>query len=146
MKLLKISICRRTKSGNKHILGVFENDNNYDEFITQGAKKYAYVDSLDKKIHITVAGVPKKGAKALKSLADFKDNFIFDYQDTGKNLLCYNDNMQEIEITDYQGNKITSNEKFGITFVPTTYELGKSQEYCELLSDESSARAIFKEG
>lgn len=29
-------------------------------FITQGAKKYAYIDSDDKKIHITVSGVPKR--------------------------------------------------------------------------------------
>ena len=128
-----------------HPLGVFENDNNYDEFITQGAKKYAYVDSSDKKIHITVAGVPKKGARALKSLEDFRDNFVFDYEYTNKNLIVYNDCMKEITITDYQGNEFTSNEQFGSTFIPTTYELGKSQEYCELLSDESSARAIYKE-
>lgn len=135
----------KDKKGIMHPLGVFENDNNYDEFITQGAKKYAYVDSCDKQIHITVAGVPKKGAKALKSLEDFRDNFVFDYEYTGKNLIVYNDCMQKIEITDYQGNKFTSNEQFGSTFIPTTYELGKSQEYCELLSDESSARAIYKE-
>ena len=53
--------------------------------------------------------------------------------------------MQEITITDYQENVYTSSERFGATFIPTTYELGKSQEYCELLSDESSARAIYKE-
>ena len=135
----------KDKKGIMHPLGVFENDNNYDEFITQGAKKYAYVDSCDKQIHITVAGVPKKGAKALKSLEDFRDNFVFDYKYTGKNLIVYNDCMQKIEITDYQGNIFTSNEQFGSTFIPTTYELGKSQEYCELLSDESSARAIYKE-
>lgn len=145
LKIDKNKFMPKDKKGIMHPLGVFENDNNYDEFITQGAKKYAYVDSEDKKIHITVAGVPKKGAKALKSLEDFRDNFIFDYEYTNKNLIVYNDYMQEITITDYQGNTFTSHEKFGSTFVPTTYELGKSQEYCELLSDESSARAIYKE-
>lgn len=135
----------KDKKGISHPLGVFENDNNYDEFITQGAKKYAYVDSSDKQIHITVAGVPKKGAKALKSLEDFRDNFIFDYEYTGKNLIVYNDYMQDITITDYQGNVFLSHERYGSTFIPTTYELGKSQEYCELLSDESSARAIYEE-
>jgi hypothetical protein len=40
------------------MLGVFDHDEHYDEFITQGAKKYAY--KIDGKIGITVAGVPKK--------------------------------------------------------------------------------------
>ena len=30
------------KDGKRHILGIFEKDAFYDEFITQGAKKYAY--------------------------------------------------------------------------------------------------------
>lgn len=52
--------------GVEHCIGLFENETKkdckytYDEFITQGAKKYAYVDSEDKEIHITVSGVPKK--------------------------------------------------------------------------------------
>ena len=52
--------------GNKHLLGLFEYEttskedksHTYQEFITQGAKKYAYKD-MDGGIHITVAGVPK---------------------------------------------------------------------------------------
>ena len=74
----------KDKKGKKHLLGVFDNDGNYEKFITQGAKKYAYIDSADKEIHITVSGVPKKGAKALKKLEDFKDNFVFRYEDTRK--------------------------------------------------------------
>ena len=31
------------KKGKPHLLGVFDNDGNYDKFITQGAKKYAYI-------------------------------------------------------------------------------------------------------
>ena len=49
--------------GNSHLIGLFEEDGNYDKFITQGAKKYAYIDSEDKKIHITVSGIPKKRCK-----------------------------------------------------------------------------------
>lgn len=63
--------------GEKRILGVFDNDGNYDEFITQGAKKYAYTKWIKKEklkkdancleikgdkakvLEITVAGVPK---------------------------------------------------------------------------------------
>ena len=59
--------------GNKHLLGLFEKDAHYKEFITQGAKKYAY--KVDDKIKITVAGVPKKGSKALKDL-NYGNSFI----------------------------------------------------------------------
>lgn len=137
--------------GISHMLGLFENETakgckyTYDAFITQGAKKYAYIDASDKQIHITVSGVPKKGAKALKKLEDFKDDFVFNYEDTGKNLLIYNDEMEEFELEDYQGNKEKLNPKYGCTIVPTTYVLGKSEEYADLISDESSKRAIFKE-
>ena len=149
--------------GESHMLGLFEHDAHYEEFITQGAKKYAYTkwipkekakkdsniieekDGKVKVIEITVSGVPKKGAKALKKLEDFKDDFIFRFEDTGKNLLIYNDEMEEFELTDYQGNKEILKNKYGCVLVPTTYELGKSEEYADLISDESSKRAIFKE-
>ena len=145
------------------MLGLFEHDAHYEEFITQGAKKYAYtkwipkekakkdsniIDEKDGKvkvIEITVSGVPKKGAKALKKLEDFKDDFIFKFEDTGKNLLIYNDEMEEFELIDYQGNKEVLKNRYGCVLVPTTYELGKSEEYADLISDESSKRSIFKE-
>ena len=61
----------KDKKGKEHLLGVFDNDGNYDKFITQGAKKYAYIDSEDKQIHITVSGVPKKRSKSLKKIRRF---------------------------------------------------------------------------
>lgn len=118
----------------------------YLKFITQGAKKYAYIDSDDKQIHITVSGVPKKGSNGLKRLEDFKDDFVFRFEDTGKLMMMYNDNQQEFYLKDYQGNIEKVNSKFGCALIPTTYELGKSQEYMELISNESSTRARFKEG
>ena len=57
----------KDNKGKNHMLGLFELDEHYDEFITQGAKKYAYKQNGE--IHITVAGVPKsrfKGSKRLK--------------------------------------------------------------------------------
>ena len=87
----------------------------------------------------------KVGARGLKSLKEFKDNFVFQNKYTNKNLLIYNDEMEEFEIKDYKGKKYKSKEKYGCCLVPTTYELGKSEEYAYLLSDDSSARAIFEE-
>lgn len=69
-------------------LGVAEPDGSYDEFITQGAKRYAVKQG--KKIKITVAGIPKKsGAACLRSLDDFREGFIFYGQGTGKTTHTY---------------------------------------------------------
>lgn len=63
--------------GNEHLIGLFENESEkgqeftYDEFITQGAKKYAYISSSDKQIHITVSGVPKKRCVWTKEVRRF---------------------------------------------------------------------------
>ena len=70
---------------------------------------------------------------------------MFSHEDTGKNLLIYNDEMEEFELEDYQGHKELLKNKYGCVCVPTTYVLGKSQEYAQLISDESSARAIYNE-
>lgn len=115
----------------------------YDRFITQGAKKYAF--EIDGKISITVSGVPKKGAIGLKKLEDFKDDFVFEHKYTGKNLLIYNEEQKPFEFTDVDGNVGVLKDKFGSCIVPTTYVLGRSEDYVNLLTDESSMRAKFKE-
>lgn len=53
--------------------------------------------------------------------------------------------MKEFNLEDYQGNITKVNDQYGCSLIPTTYELGKSEEYSYLISDESSKRAIFKE-
>ena len=135
--------------GKKHMLGLFESETKgdnqftYQELITQGAKKYAY--KQEDKIHITVAGVPKSGAKELKRLEDFKDDLVFNFENTNKNLLVYVDNQLEIEMEDYQGNTYLVKDKSGCSLIPTTYVLGKSLDYCTLLEESSSHRARYKE-
>ena len=149
----------KDSKGKEHMLGLFELEKedyqqySYKEFITQGAKKYAVLESvLDKdtkeikdEIKITVAGVPKSGAKSLKDLKEFKDGFIFRYKDTGKNLLFYVDNQEEFELTDYLGNTYKVTDKSGCCILPNSYTLGKALDYCYLLSDDSSKRSIYKE-
>lgn len=84
---LKIDINKfkpKDTKGIEHCLGLFDNDGEYEEFITQGAKKYAYTkwkkldkvkdkDNVIKKenkkslvLEITVAGVPKSRCKRIK--------------------------------------------------------------------------------
>ena len=149
--------------GERHTLGVFDNDGNYEEFITQGAKKYAYTKWIDKKklkddmnvqevkgykvkvLEITVAGVPKTGALGLKNLSEFKDDFVFDFKYTNKNLLMYCENQEKCCIIDYKGKEYQVTDKTGCCIVPTTYVLGKALEYADLISDSSSKRAKYKE-
>lgn len=131
--------------GKEHCLGLFDNDGEYKEFITLGAKKYAYKDKKDNKIHITVSGIPKSGSKALKSLKDFKSDFVFSYKDTNKNMIAYLDEMTSFNLEDYKGKKLEVKDKYGCCLLPTTYTLGISQEYFDLLTSESSSRAIFRE-
>ena len=131
--------------GKERMLGLFDDDGHYKEFITQGAKKYAY-KTEDDSIHITVSGVPKSGAKALKGdLNNFRNDLVFEFKDTKKNLLIYTDEQEPVEIEDYLGNKEIVNDVSGCCILPTTYILGKSQEYEHLLSDESAKRAIYNE-
>ena len=159
---LHIDISRyspKDKKGKEHMLGLFElekedyQEHSYKEFITQGAKKYAVKEVirdketglLSDKIKITVAGVPKSGAKALKNLKEFKDGFIFRYEDTNKQLLVYIDDQEPFDLTDYQGNKMTVTDKSGCCMLPNSYTLGKSLDYAHLISDDSSKRSIYKE-
>ena len=145
------------------MLGVFDFDGHYEEFITQGAKKYAYTkyisnDKIKKEtnvikkgkekslvLEITVAGVPKQGAKAMKSLEDFEDGLVFDHSITNKNMVAYVDNQPEINLTDYLGKKKKVFELSGACILPVTYTLGKSEEYLELIEDNSSKRERYKE-
>lgn len=139
----------KDKKGVPHLLGIFESETEgdskytYSAFITQGAKKYAV--EQNGKIKITIAGVPKKGAKALKTLDDFRDDLIFQYEDTGKNILMYVDAQDSFELTDYKGKKWVVRDRSGCCLLPTTYVLGKSEEYANLITDNSSHRSIYKE-
>ena len=152
--LLKIPIEKfqpKDIKGERHLLGVFDcetkkgDKHTYKKFITQGAKKYATED-FDENINITVAGVPKKnGAKALKKIEDFKDNFEFKSSITGKQTLIYLDEQEESDIIDCEGNIYHNTDKTGCAMIPCSYILGKALDYADLISDESSKRAIFKE-
>lgn len=153
----------KDKDGETHMLGLFDFEGTYVEFITQGAKKYATTkwiknskvkedanvlevkDDKSLVLEITVSGIPKKGARSLKSLEDFKDDHVFEYKDTGKNMVLYNDEMIDFDMVDFQGHMEHLTNRFGSTILPTTYVLGKALEYAELLTDESSKRAIYRE-
>lgn len=126
------------KHGVEHYMGVYEDDGQYDRFITLGAKKYAYEDS--KGVHITVSGVSKKlGAEELTKaggLEAFKPGFVF--QNSGKTESLYNDENGKIVNVDGHLLKLTRNVV--IRDVPYTLQL--SGDYSELI--ETSANLLNK--
>ena len=158
--------------GVKHPLGVFDDDGHYSKFITQGAKKYCYEvvkekskikdledykkknkmyisyedEEIIKELHITVSGVPKCGVTCLNgNIENFRDDLVFDHKATNKNILMYCEEQQSIELVDYNGISDIVTDKSGCCILPTTYVLGKSEEYMHLLSMDSSRRAKFVE-
>ena len=58
--------------------------------------------------------------------------------------MIYTENQLPKYIEDYQGNIDIISDRTGCCIVPTTYVLGKSDDYADLL-DDSSERAIFDE-
>lgn len=130
--------------GEMHYMGVYEQEEEYRTFVTLGAKKYAYTYA-DGKTYVTVAGVNKrKGGSELDmygGLTAFKDGFIFYI--AGGNELIYNDNPDVTEYTSDNGYtySITRN----VTIKPSTYQLGLTTEYAQLIQRlNTSAEKLWR--
>ena len=121
--------------GTTHYLGIFEPDGKYEKFITQGAKRYAYI--TNGKLKVTVSGVTKKineqtgkpfASEELKDIENFKVGMI--WKDAGGTRAIYNDN-DNFDI-DVEGKTLHISKN--VVIVPTTYELTYSKDYDELLN------------
>ena len=130
------------QKGKPHPLGVFEYEEHYDKFITQGAKKYCV--EKDGKLDITVSGVPKSGSQCLHSIDEFRDDLVFTFDKTNKHTIVYNDDQKSIDIIDMNGVKYTCKDKTSCVLLPAEYTLGKAYEYTQLLTDNSTKRSKFK--
>lgn len=153
----------KDKNGNRHMLGLFELDDFYLEFKTLGAKKYCYTKEVknekikatynvikkgkekSKVLGITVSGVPKKGSKCLNLIEDFKEKLVFESEITNKKMLLYNDEQPVFMLTDYTGKTAKISEKHGVCMLPATYTLDISENYADLIYNDTSKRAIYKE-
>lgn len=112
-------------------MGQAEHDAFYKEFMTLGAKKYAYVDEKDQ-FHITVSGIPKKeGAEAIGNLENFS-RLGYTYTNIGKNKVIYND-VDDIFIMQLDLEKFSCGSN--IALVPGEYTMGISKTYFECLCD-----------
>lgn len=121
--------------GREWWLGVAETDGDndlYSEFVTVGAKRYCGRKKEDNKLHITVAGVPKKGAECLNNdIKNFKKGFIFSGNQTGK--LTHEYVYSEIHM-DSDGNEIGDS----INLMPCDYLLDDVfiKEWKTLISED----------
>ena len=117
-------------NGTRYYMGIYEHENKVPiaKFKTLGAKKYVYED--EKGLHVTISGVSKKlGAKELGSIDNFVPGFIF--KDAGGLTLYYNDAEQGIHQITVDGCTMTTASNIGM--VDSTYEIGITQEYAELI-------------
>lgn len=133
--------CDRTdkKDGKEVItrfyLGTWDNDGEYIRFKTLGSKKYCY-EKLDKKgkikFEITVSGMSKKkGAIQVGSIENF--NIGQQWGDVGRSISWYND--EQIHRITINGDTFTTASNIGI--LDTTYELGVTNEYWDIISENN---------
>ena len=125
-------------NGNRHYIGLFEDDGHYTEFITQGAKRYAY--RVGDKLGITVAGVSTKinedtgisfAVEELKSLRRFKIGMT--WKKAGGTISVYNDG-DNFDYTDPESGRVVHITK-NVAIVPTTYVMTHSRDYRLLLNE-----------
>ena len=123
-------------TGNRHYMGVYEQEGDMMQFATMGAKKYVYTH-LDKRgnkrLVCTIAGVGKSaGAKELEAaggITAFREGFTF--REAGGLEALYND-APEIDSWEVEPGRtvaITSN----VVLRESTYTLGMTAEYLRLL-------------
>lgn len=123
----------KSDNGKDYTLGIWDDDGDYQTFITLGAKKYAYTDQ-EGKIHVTVSGLGKRDAaaelEAGKGLDDFRIGKVFTR--SGRTVAQYNEHLGR-HIINVNGEDIVSYSNIAI--VPTTYTLGvTSTMLAQLLS------------
>lgn len=131
------------KDDKEYWLGVAETEGDkdkYTEFKYMGAKRYCGRCLADDKLHLTVAGVPKKkGAECLNDdISNFTPGFIFPGTKTGKktHIYFYVDDIY----TDKNGNETGDS----ISLIPCDYELDCIETYdWENIFDEEVEVQIY---
>lgn len=116
-------------NGKRFYMGIFDKEKGYDEFITLGAKKYAY--SQNGRLGITVSGLSKKkGAEELEKkggLRRFQRNEVF--YNSGRTIAQYN----AAEVHDITVDGCTFSTASNLAIVDTTYTLGISDTMLDII-------------
>ena len=117
-----------------YTLGLWEDDGEYKEFISLGAKKYAYIDN-DDNIHVTVSGLSKSKAEAWFArnggLEKFRPGTVIPVEYSGRTTSAYND---RINIIDLQIGDEIINVGSNLVIQDSTYEFGIADDYSKLIT------------
>ena len=125
--------------GKRHYIGLFEADGHYQQFITQGAKRYAYIKD-NGKMGVTVAGVSTEineetgvsfAVEELKTLKRFKPGMK--WIKAGGTQAVYNDS-DDFDYPDPETGKSIHISK-NVAIIPTTYIMTHSRDYNLLLKE-----------
>ena len=127
--------------GDIKYIGVWDFEGIYDNFITLGAKRYAF--EKNDKIEIVISGVPKECCVYLKRLEDFKENFIFPSDieiltENGKvnvSKLCHHYSDGNTPLVEFPDGYINNDIYYSIALRPTTYKTSLTPELKKYLSD-----------
>lgn len=120
----------KTIKGVEKPIGVWEYEGSYDKFITLGAKKYCY--EKDGETKLTVSGLGYKGNSF--KIEDFKVGYEFDSSISGRTISYLLTNQNSIIAKDYLGNEMKMCQKYGQAIINTTYTLGISSEFDDLIT------------
>ena len=116
-------------NGKRYYMGIFDKEHGYDEFITLGAKKYAFLQNG--KLGITVSGLSKKkGAEELEKkggLRRFQRNEVF--YNSGRTIAQYN----SAKVHNITVNGCTFSTASNLAIVDTTYTLGISDTMLDII-------------
>ena len=135
--------------GKLHPLGRFDYEDNWDRFISLGAKKY--LEEREGKLYMTVAGINKGAVDCLEGkMENFRDGFIFDKDHPSVRKLehAYLTDMKRVIYPD----GFVSDLKYGINMRPTGYQLSEPRidNWLETLFNEifvqSEAEQIKRRG
>lgn len=116
-------------NGKRFYMGIFDKEKGYDEFITLGAKKYAFLQNG--KLGITVSGLSKKkGAEELEKkggLRRFQRNEVF--YNSGRTIAQYN----SASVHDITVNGCRFSTASNLAIVDTTYTLGITDTMLDII-------------
>lgn len=129
------------KHGKQHIIGQFDNDGHYSEFVTLGAKRYCYRSKDDGNLHITVSGVPKGAVIGLNDdIRNFKDGFVFDrslkrkdFKKCVSSTLYYIHNQPKVTINKGRQDEYTVTNPCGVAIRRKSYTMGVSEDFLNFL-------------
>lgn len=129
--------------GKSFDLGLWEDDGEYEEFVSMGSKKYGYVEHGN--LHITVAGLSKsKGANYIEKhggLKCFRNGFVIPESNSGRTTAHFNNVAKPYYITvndPQQKKKVRILNGSSIAIRSVEYTFGITDDYEELIQSLKS--------